>query len=111
MSRRQLTEPLLCMLLDVRLVASYVVLKMSTKLHVASERYSGSGPNSDDFNTFSKGDSVQNYLHVMVQSHRRRFCPFACFGYILAISRRHRHVVGNLEVAQEATSHGRRAHQ
>ena len=99
------------MLLDVRLVASYVVLKISTKLRVASKGYSGSGPNSDDFNTFSKGDSVLNYLHVMVQSHRRRFCPFAFFVYILAISRRHRHVVGNHEVARGATSHGRRAHQ
>ena len=32
-------------------------------------------------------------------------------GYFLAISRRHRHVVGNHEVARRATSRRRRAHQ
>jgi len=57
------------MLSDVQLVASYVVLRISTKLHVASKGYRGSGRKSEVLSTFSKGDSVLNYMHVMVQSH------------------------------------------
>jgi len=41
----------------------------------------------------------------------RRFCPSAFFGYLLALSRRLRQVVGRHEVAQGATSQRRRAHQ
>jgi len=51
------------------LVTSYSISKISTKLHLASKGYRGSGQNSDDFNNFSKGDSVLNYMHEMVQSH------------------------------------------
>jgi len=50
------------------LVASSFLFQISTKLHLASTGYGGSGQNSDDFNTFSKGDSVLNYMHVTVQS-------------------------------------------
>jgi len=51
------------------LVSSSFLFQISTKLHLASKGYGGSGQNSDDFNTFSRGDSVMNYMHVMVQSN------------------------------------------
>jgi len=48
---------------------------------------------------------------ILSRPQRRQFCPFSFFGYFLAISRRHGHVMGSHEVAQGATSQRRLAHQ
>jgi len=45
------------------------------------------------------------------EEDHRRFCPSSFFGCFLAISMRHRHVVGCQEVSQGDTLQRRRAHQ
>jgi len=88
------------------LVASSFLFQISTKPHLASKGYGGSGQKSDDFNTFSKGDSALNYMHVMVQSH----------GMLKTMSSREfdggaaiesgRHVLGSDENTQTAAFNG-----
>jgi len=68
MSSRLLTEPCIFPILYVCLLAFSFCSQISTKFHLVSKGYGGSGQNSDDFNTLSKGNSVLNYMHVMVQS-------------------------------------------
>jgi len=77
---------------------------------VGSSRFGARRRACDLLNSVAVRCVIAFYIDSSVR-HRRRFCLFAFFGYFLAISRRHRHVVGSHEVAQRSTSQRRRAHQ